>query len=126
MICYDPENASGFTWGAQNHKREVIRGMKLLLDPAQNMPVYLPASGTNNDLKVLGKSALDIAADFIGAIYKHAMTVIEGEIPKEYLDMCQKQFILSVPAVWSDKAKDLTLKVVFHIRIFTTSTDYSI
>ncbi|KAM0128669.1 hypothetical protein ACHAO1_008896 [Botrytis cinerea] len=117
VICYDPENASGFTWGAQNHKREVIRGMKLLLDPAQNMPVYLPASGTNNDLKVLGKSALDIAADFIGAIYKHAMTVIEGEIPKGYLDMCQKQFILSVPAVWSDKAKDLTLKAAKRAKI---------
>ncbi|EMR81826.1 putative hsp70 protein [Botrytis cinerea BcDW1] len=117
VICYDPENASGFTWGAQNHKREVIRGMKLLLDPAQNMPVYLPASGTNNDLKVLGKSALDIAADFIGAIYKHAMTVIEGEIPKEYLDMCQKQFVLSVPAVWSDKAKDLTLKAAKRAKI---------
>ncbi|TGO59388.1 hypothetical protein BCON_0045g00300 [Botryotinia convoluta] len=98
VICYDPESASGFTWGAQIHKREVIRGMKLLLDPAQHMPVYLPASSANNDLSVLGKSALDVAADFIGAIYEHAMTVIVGKIPKEYLDMCQKQFVLSIPA----------------------------
>jgi hypothetical protein len=59
----------------------------------------------------LGKPAVEVAADFIGAMYKHAMSKISSKVPAEYLDMCQKQFILSVPAVWSDKAKDTTLKV---------------
>lgn len=116
IISYDPKNAGGFTWGAQNHKCEKIEGIKLLLDPDQVMPVYLPASNAKNDLKRLGKPAVDVAADFIGAMYEHAMNRILGKIPADYLEMCQKQFVVSVPAVWSDKAKDMTLKVRLWFR----------
>lgn len=111
VICYDPENQDGFTWGAQKHKTETVAGVKLLLDPDQPRPLYLPESTAKADLKRLGKPAVDVAADYIGAIYKHALEKIEAKVPAEYLLMCQKQFVLSVPAVWSDKAKDTTLKV---------------
>ncbi|ESZ93131.1 hypothetical protein SBOR_6503 [Sclerotinia borealis F-4128] len=117
VICYGPKGDSSFTWGAQTHKHEIIRGMKLLFDPTQDKPVYPPFASTGNDLRLLGKPALDVAADFIGAMYEHAMTVIEDKIPKDYLEMCQKQFVLSVPAVWSDKAKDLTLMAAKRAKI---------
>jgi hypothetical protein len=83
----------------------------MLLDTDQKMPIYLPASSAKETLSYLGKPAVDVAGDFIGAMYRHAMSRIEAAIPVEYLDICQKQFVLSVPAVWSDKAKDLTMKV---------------
>lgn len=54
-----------------------------------------------------------MAADFIGAMYKHALSVAESSVVRDYFQMCEKEFVLSVPAVWSDKAKDLTLKVGF-------------
>jgi hypothetical protein len=73
--------------------------------------MYLPESTAKSDIKRLGKPPVDVAADFIGAMYKHAMARIESRVPKEYLGICQKQFVLTVPAVWSDKAKDTTLKV---------------
>ncbi|KAB8304154.1 hypothetical protein EYC80_003573 [Monilinia laxa] len=117
VICYDPEVEAGFTWGAESHKREIIPGMKLLLDPTQATPVYLPTSSTGKELERLGKPALDVVADFIGAIYKHALTIIEDKIPRDYLEMCQKQFVLSVPEVWSDRAKDLTMKVAKRAKI---------
>jgi hypothetical protein len=82
-----------------------------LLDPNQGRPIYLPESTAKSDLRQLGKPAVDVAADFIGAMYQHAMLKIESKMPKEYLDMCQKKFVLTVPAVWSDKAKDATKKV---------------
>lgn len=63
------------------------------------------------DRKALPKEPIDVAADFIGAIYKHALTVIESSTVQGYFKLCEKEFILSVPAVWSDKAKDLTLQV---------------
>jgi hypothetical protein len=83
-----------------------------LLDPDQGRPIYLPESTAKSDIRRLGKPAVDVAADFIGAMYKHAMSKIESQMPKEYLDICQKKFVLTVPAVWSDKAKDATMKVV--------------
>lgn len=53
---------------------------------------------------------MDVAADFMQAIYCYAMNKIKDRVPKDYFDMCQKQYVLTVPAVWSDKARDLTLK----------------
>jgi molecular chaperone DnaK (HSP70) len=88
-----------------------VQGVKLLLDPDQPRPLYLPESTAKSDLKRLAKPPVEVAADFIKAMYQHAMAKIESQIPEEYLRMCQKQFVLSVPAVWSDKAKDTTLKV---------------
>lgn len=96
------------------HKGEVVQGIKLLLDPDQAQPIYLPISTAKSDPKRLPKPPMDVAADIIKATYQHAMAEIETQIPAEYLPMCQRQYVLSVPAVWSDKAKDLTLQVAFQ------------
>lgn len=111
VISYNPNDKKSFTWGAQRHKNELIEGIKLLLDPDQEQPIYIPQSNTKNELKRLGKPPLEVAADYIGAIYKHAMSRIEAKVPLDYLHMCQKRFVVSVPAVWSDKAMDTTMKV---------------
>ncbi|KUJ08980.1 uncharacterized protein LY89DRAFT_701518 [Mollisia scopiformis] len=111
ILSYDAINKSSFTWGAQKHKNDILRGVKLLLDLDQPRPTYLAESVAKADLQELGKSAVDVAADYLGAMYKHAMTVISSKMPIEYLALCDQQFVLSVPAVWSDKAKNLTLRV---------------
>jgi hypothetical protein len=111
IISYDEKDKKKFTWGEMKHKDGVVAGVKLLLDPDQPRPIYLPESTAKTDLRKLGKPAVEAVADFIGAMYKHAMAQIETQIPLDYLVLCQKKFILSVPAVWSDKAKDTTLKV---------------
>ncbi|MCJ1301655.1 hypothetical protein MMC08_004456, partial [Hypocenomyce scalaris] len=110
VISYDPYNNKSFTWGAQRHKNEIIEGIKLLLDPDQEQPIYVPQSNTKNELKRLGKPPLEVAADYIGAIYQHARSRIETKVHLDYLHMCQKKFVVSVPAVWSDKAMDTTRK----------------
>ncbi|KAI9053981.1 hypothetical protein LZ554_002925 [Drepanopeziza brunnea f. sp. 'monogermtubi'] len=110
VICYGNGDAGSRTWGAQKHLSDVVQGVKLLLDPDQPRPLYLPESTAKTDLKRLGKPPVDVAADFIRSMYQHAMKKIESTIPSDYLMMCQKNFVLTVPAVWSDKAKDMTLK----------------
>ena len=80
-------------------------------DPNQPKPAYLPVSSFKKELKRLPKDPTDVAADFLGAIYNHALAIIESAGVRDYFNFCQKEFILTVPAVWSDKAKDLTLKV---------------
>jgi hypothetical protein len=87
-----------------------IVGVKLLLDPSQEKPLYLPTGNIKSDLKKLPKTPLLVAADFIGAIYQYSLSEISKEVPKSYMDLCQKQFVLSVPAVWSDAAKSATLQ----------------
>ncbi|KAI2626431.1 actin-like ATPase domain-containing protein [Hypoxylon sp. NC1633] len=111
LIAYDPDDPTRFKWGGQvDWRSDAVQGVKLLLDPDQPKPVYLPTGNIKSELKKLPKDPVDVAADFIGAIYHHALAKIESAGVKDYFDFCQKQFILSVPAVWSDKAKDRTLR----------------
>jgi hypothetical protein len=113
VLKYNGSN--GFQWGYELDRtiEEKIVGIKLLLDPEQERPLFdsAGAAATQAELKKLGKPPVDIASDYIAAIYKHSMRKIEGKVPKDYLAMLDKQFVLSVPAVWSDKAKDTTLRV---------------
>ena len=69
--------------------------MKLLLDPKQSRPLYLPAQNVKRDLKNLPKSPAAVAGDFIGAMYRHAMKEISKKVLKSYLDMCTVEYVLS-------------------------------
>ncbi|KAF2712359.1 hypothetical protein K504DRAFT_474745 [Pleomassaria siparia CBS 279.74] len=62
-------------------------------------------------MQKLPKSAIMVAADFIRAIYEYAIEQISSEVTQGYMKLCQKQFVLSVPAEWSDAAKHATLQI---------------
>ena len=98
-------------WGAQKHKHAKIEGVKLLLDPEQETPLYIPETNTPAELKRVGKPVTDVVTDYITAMYKHALNRIETKVPADYLKMCQKKFVVTVPAVWSAKAMNATLLV---------------
>ncbi|KAH7157318.1 hypothetical protein B0J13DRAFT_592817 [Dactylonectria estremocensis] len=111
VIRYDKDDPKAFTWGATlDNDRESIVAVKLLLDPKQEIPIYLKASNIKAELKKLPKPPVQVTADFIGAMYAHAISEISTRFSKNYVDLCHKEYVLSVPAVWSDSAKDATLK----------------
>ncbi|ORY15235.1 hypothetical protein BCR34DRAFT_558917 [Clohesyomyces aquaticus] len=104
-------NGNKMTWGASvDHLADSIVGVKLLLDPSQEKPLYLPTGNVKTDLKKLPKPPVMVAADFIAAIYQYALKEISAQVPESYMKLCQKQFVLSVPAIWSDAAKNTTLQ----------------
>ena len=112
LINYGNADGAEFAWGASvNRMQDNIVGVKLLLDPSQERPLYLPTGNVKRTIRNLPKAPVKIAADFIGAVYRHALSEIAKVVPKEYLKICQKHFVLSVPAVWSDAAKNATLQV---------------
>ena len=114
LINYTGADGKKFAWGASvDRMQENIVGVKLMLDPAQERPLYLPTSNMKRTMRKLPKPAVNIAADFIGAVYNHALGEIAKVVPKDYFAICQRQYVLSVPAVWSDKAKNATLQVTF-------------
>lgn len=97
LISYDPKDSSKFTWGASVNRitGDGIAGIKLLLDPTQERPLYLPAGNIERDIRKLPKNPVNIAADFIGAVYQHALAEITKQVPRDYMSMCEKQFVLS-------------------------------
>ena len=115
IIRYEKNSPQTFAWGYELAHATIegkIEGIKLLLDPDQLKPLYVPQSNTKAELKRLGKPPIDVAADYISALYNHALSKIEAAWPQDYLQMLQKKFVLTVPALWSDKAKDMTMRVL--------------
>lgn len=56
-----------FSWGSKVNptSKGKLEGVKLLLDPEQPVPLYVPASNTKKDLQKLGKPAVDVATDYL-------------------------------------------------------------
>ncbi|KAH8127859.1 hypothetical protein LI328DRAFT_154282 [Trichoderma asperelloides] len=111
VICYDKQNPRNFVWGGSvEPQADSISDFKLLLDPSQKWPEYIPIINITKKLEELPKSPTRITADFIGAIHNHAIEEISKKFPRDYVQLCRKEYIFSVPAVWSDAAKYATLK----------------
>lgn len=91
-------NLKDFEWGPSVNRHmdtDAIVAVKLMLDPSQERPLYLPSRNIKKDIKKLPKPAAEVSADFIGAMYKHALVQIGKEVKTAYLNMCKKEFVLS-------------------------------
>ncbi|KAH0562067.1 hypothetical protein GP486_003228 [Trichoglossum hirsutum] len=108
VIKYEGSTTT-FKWGYELDQtlEEKIEGIKLLLDPDQPRPLYT-STNTHAEIAKLSKPVLEVATDYIRAIYQHALREIENAYLADYIKDYDKQYVLSVPAVWSDKAKDMT------------------
>ena len=81
---YEKNSPQTFTWGYELAHTTIdgkVEGIKLLLDPGQPKPLYVPQSNIKAELKRLGKPPIDVAADYISALYKHALSKIEAAWP---------------------------------------------
>jgi len=100
----------------------VIRGFKLGLDPskrafwteAAGIPeeddmVHFHEETARVEMDRLFRSTVEIVADYIGAAYKHALSKIRKAEVAEVAAL-PKQFVITVPAIWSDMAKSATLQ----------------
>lgn len=120
QIAYKEFNASlnlpDDRWGY-----EVEPGMvncswtKLLLD--RNA---LPSDQDDPDLRGMldrgiyklpaNKSVATVVCDFLRRLYSHFMNIVERHIPAQVLAGIPIEFWFTVPALWSDEARDLTLQ----------------
>ena len=112
-IRYDNFKHGSYQWGFEVDPSAVdkIEGIKLLLDPDGSERLFMPQWKTEAELWLHGRSATDVAADYISAIYEHASSEIDAAWPQDFIRQSQKEFVLSVPAVWSDKAKNSLMRV---------------
>lgn len=94
-----------------DYDQDRIEAFKLLLDPDQRRPAYAPTRDAQKAIRKLPKSVVDVVADYLRLLWNHALKVIASKYPPGFLNHVQKRFFLTVPAVWSDRAKIKTLKV---------------
>jgi hypothetical protein len=102
-ISYQEGNTSDFCWGYDilpTARR--LKWFKLLLetdDAHAHSGVPLP----------LGMSAMDVTRDFLTGLYQHAISTLWRQNGEGLMAITKVDFVLTVPAVWSDHAKEREL-----------------
>ncbi|KAJ5964982.1 uncharacterized protein N7479_004858 [Penicillium vulpinum] len=113
-------------WGHQTdqsshpgNEHGLIQGVKLLLDESQKYR-YAPASDSQEIIKELNKTPVEVAGDYLEKLVAHARKVLKRRFGTA-LQTMDLEYILTVPAVWSDKAKDLTMQAAHRAGISSAS-----
>jgi hypothetical protein len=58
------------------------------------------------------KEPVEIIGDFLSGVRAHVQSTLETRYGRSLLSTFETEVVITVPAVWSDKAKDLTYKAV--------------
>jgi molecular chaperone DnaK (HSP70) len=113
-IAYVPSNdpsKPSIKWGFQFKPEETrLRCIKLFLDKTQKLPSFVSPLETAAQLRQSQKTVMEAVSDFLTQIYNHTMETLSRRYGETFMGMTKVQFVLTVPAVWSDSAKDATLK----------------
>ncbi|KAB8206672.1 actin-like ATPase domain-containing protein [Aspergillus parasiticus] len=113
VISYDGQRTY---WGYQVRPfTEAFRGVKLLLDENQETK-YTPSLASKALLVKHKTNAVQVMADYLKYLVEYAKSVLQRRfgIPAKDMDL---RFTLTVPAVWSDTAKDRTMNAAIKANI---------
>jgi hypothetical protein len=57
-------------------------------------------------LRVLGKSAMDVITDYLGCLWKHALTAVENGTGPAFVKQSPFRIIITVPAIWKSYMRE--------------------
>lgn len=86
-----------------------MKCVKLLLEDDKQLPSFVSAADIVALLTDAHRTVTDAVADYLTKIKQHALSVLEERYGNVFMASTNVQFILTVPAVWSDAAKDATM-----------------
>lgn len=99
-------------WGLElKPEQPRLRCLKLRLDPRQKLPHYVSEQDINNHLLTCGKTTEEAIADYLSAVFSHAKGVMVNRFGQQMMASTPLEVVLTVPAIWTDAAKDATLRV---------------
>lgn len=104
-------DATRIRWGFQVRPDEQrLRCLKLLLDPRQPIPSYVSLDDIKQQLTASGKNVGTVVAEYLRALFAHTKDILVRRYGEHFVSITKLDIVLTVPAVWSDAAKDATLK----------------
>ncbi|GAB7360509.1 hypothetical protein MBLNU230_g8459t1 [Neophaeotheca triangularis] len=98
-------------WGFQFKPEEPrLRCIKLFLDRNQKLPHFVSPLETATALRKYDRTVMDAVSDYLTKVYEHTMETLKRRFGESFIASTPIEFILTVPAVWSDAAKNATLQ----------------
>lgn len=110
QLLYD-DNGTVKKWGYEIEPTDTpLRCIKLLLDHCQTFLSWVSKHELLQALTKVKKTATTAIADYLTQILDFAKKDIEEKYTESMLSTTPIKYVLTVPAVWSDTAKQATLK----------------
>ncbi|KAF8542987.1 hypothetical protein BDD12DRAFT_727596 [Trichophaea hybrida] len=90
---------------------EPLQWFKLLLQERATSPMpNNPSQITAKKLDNLGLTPVDVITDFLSAIKNTTVASIQGTYPADLVKDTKVEYVLTIPAIWSDSAKSLMVE----------------
>jgi molecular chaperone DnaK (HSP70) len=116
MIAYPPNAGTQWGFSVRHNSEPQVSYFKLGLQPgmvdhySNKASSALPFLEPNyKHPKLPNKSAVDFAADYLTCVHKYLMDVyFKNKFGDQFLRDQKISYVITVPAIWKDSAKDLT------------------
>lgn len=96
-------------WGFELQPDETrLRCLKLFLDPSQRIPSFVSQTDMHDQLRRSGKDVPTAISDYLTELFKHARKTLAERYGEFFINTTRLEFVLTVPAIWSDAAKEAT------------------
>ncbi|KAH0613556.1 uncharacterized protein H6S33_005442 [Morchella sextelata] len=105
--------ALGFKWGFEVPPTDPqkLSWIKILLDPSQPRPTFVNPKRTTLPR---GKKPVDVVTDYLTALRQYTEQTLERRLGRDLISRSQVEYVLTVPAVWSDKARQMTMEAAMR------------
>ncbi|THW57027.1 actin-like ATPase domain-containing protein [Aureobasidium pullulans] len=112
IVNPNSNDALDILWGLQlKPEQSRLRCLKLRLDPRQELPHYVSAQDLTDQLLKCGKTTEEAISDYLSLVFTHALGALVLRFGQQMVSTTPIEVVLTVPAVWTDAAKDATLRV---------------
>ena len=89
-------------------------------------PSVTPAERTALKLQQVNLAPVAIVTDFLAAVRETTLASIEGTYGPEWTRSTRKEYVLTVPAIWSDAAKNLMVKAAHDAGFGVHRVDFNL
>jgi len=87
-----------------------ISCIKLFLASGQKLPSFVDVNTIKKQLSKARRTPVAAAADYLSEVMAFVWGELNTRYSEEFVRSTRKEFIMTVPAIWSDAAKDATKK----------------
>jgi len=103
------EGLKDLRWGYEVRPgAQSVKCIKLFLDRNQRIPKFVKQLDNAVYLRKYGREVVDATADFLHKVYLHTFDTLRKRYGEAFMRSTSVHFVLTVPAMWSDAAKDAT------------------
>lgn len=120
ILAYDDSFTQVVAWGAEvtDHHQNRYAHFKLLLhQPSSSEATFfedlasqIQGSPIHSVELPEGKEVVDIVADYFRLLYQHVQQILSSRYGEKFLANQSFSYVITVPALWNDRSKALTLE----------------